>query len=115
MSKNKPGVIRNIEMMRKINFFKKADMIRMFLREKTKNTYVNGICFQANDNIARDEMKALEENASVAAAADAPSSETSKKENVDRNIMFVRGETQSKSVVEAQRTQVSSPLMPHCT
>ena len=88
-------------------------MIRMFLREKTKNTYVNGICFQANDNIARDEMKALEENASVAAAA-APSSETSKKENVDRNIMFVRGETQSKSVEEAQRTQVSSPLhMPH--
>ena len=59
-------------------------------------------------------MKALEENASVAAAA-APSSETSKKENVDRNIMFVRGETQSKSVEEAQRTQVSSPLMPHCT
>ena len=90
-------------------------MIRMFLREKTKNTYVNGICFQANDNIARDEMKALEENASVAAAAAAPSSsEASKKENVDRNIMFVRGETQSKSVEEAQRTQVSSPLhMPH--
>ena len=83
----------------------------MFLREKTKNTYVNGICFQANDNIARDEMKALEENASVAAAAAAPSSETSKKENVDRNIMFVRGETQSKSVEEAQRTQVSSPYI----
>merc|ERR1719295_2370470 len=62
---------------------------------------------QANDNIARDEMKALEENASVAAAAAAPSSETSKKENVDRNIMFVRGETQSKSVEEAQRTQLA--------
>merc|ERR1711974_78464 len=62
---------------------------------------------QANDNIARDEMKALEENASVAAASAPASSETSKKENVDRNIMFVRGETQSRSVEEAQKTQLA--------
>ena len=82
-----------------------------FCAKKRKFMSINGICFQANDNIARDEMKALEENASVAAAAAAPSSETSKKENVDRNIMFVRGETQSKSVEEAQRTQVSSPYI----
>ena len=47
-------------------------------------------------------MKALEETAAVAAA-----SSENKKENVDRNIMFVRGETQSKTVEEAQRTQLA--------
>jgi len=96
------------------------DTLREMLRIKrsvshTFNTQINMMSAQmlsstmqqqANDNIARDEMKALEENASVAAAA-VPSSEASKKENVDRNIMFVRGETQSKSVEEAQRTQLA--------
>ena len=48
----------------------------------------------------KDEMAALEENAAAA-------SSENKKENVDRNIMFVRGETQSKTVEEAQRTQLA--------
>ena len=98
------------------------DTLREMLRIKrsvqhTYNTQVNMMSAQmlsgaiqksaVQEGTKQDEMKLLEEKA---AAASADKENMPKESMADRNIMFVRGETQSKAVEEAMKNQsVSNP------